>query len=203
MRSIRWLWILSLAFFIGGCAKVGTHSLSLRYQPAKELASLQQKIGPTLGIVPFKDERSEKFYIGQHTNLQGDSSYYKSQPFPLEEAIKETLKDVLSCYGVKTIPISSWDGEPNSLKNLGVDSVLMIEIKKFWTEGKASLFRTKMNTTVQLVIHLGVKREGKVFTRNVEVEKEVTEARATPEGVEGMVNQILTEIFDAYFLNPY
>jgi hypothetical protein len=37
----------------------------------------------------------------------------------------------------------------------------------------------------------------------VESEKEVTMARSTPERVETMINQMLTEIFDSYFSNPY
>jgi hypothetical protein len=203
VKSIRWLFILSLGFFVLGCAKTGTFSLSLRYQPVKEFLSLQTKIGPILGMAPFKDERRDTLYIGVHTNLQGDSSYFKSNPFPLEGAIKESLSDALCRYGVKTIPISNWDGKPESLKNMETDSVLMIEIKRFWTEGKAAAFRSTVKTTVQLVIHLGVKKEGKVFTRNVEVEKEMTVARSTPEKVEEMVNQILTDIFDSYFSKLY
>jgi len=203
MKSIHWLFILFLGYFVLGCAKTGTFSLSLRYQPVKDFPSLQTKTGPTLSMAPFKDERRDTLYIGVHTNLQGDSSYFKSNPFPLERAIKESLSDTLSRYGVKTIPISNWDGKPESLKNMETDSVLMIEIKRFWTEGKASAFRTTVKTTVQLVIHLGVKKEGKVFTRNVEVEKEMTVARSTPEKVEAMINQILTDIFDSYFSNPY
>lgn len=203
MKSIRWLFILSLGFFVLGCAKLGTYSLYLRYQPVKGFTFLQQKIGSTLAMAPFKDERPDTLYIGLHTNLQGNSDYFKSHPFPLERAIMESLSDALSRYGVKTIPISNWDGKPESLKNMETDSVLMIEIKRFWTEGKASAFRTTMKTTVQCVIHLGVKKEGKVFTRNVEVEKEMTVARSTPEKVEAMINQILTDIFDSYFSNPY
>jgi hypothetical protein len=203
MKSIRWLFILSLGFFVLGCAKLGTYSLYLRYQPVKGFTFLQQKIGSTLAMAPFKDERPDTLYIGLHTNLEGDSNYFKSHPFPLERAIMESLSDALSRYGVKTIPISNWDGKPESLKNMETDSVLMIEIKRFWTEGKASAFRTTMKTTVQCVIHLGVKKEGKVFTRNVEVEKEMTVARSTPEKVEAMINQILTDIFDSYFSNPY
>jgi len=203
MKSIRWLFILSLGFFVLGCAKLGTYSLYLRYQPVKEFSSLQTKVGSTLGMAPFKDERPDTLYIGVHTNLEGDSNYFKSHPFPLERAIMESLSDALSRYGLKTIPISNWDGKPESLKSMETDSVLMIEIKRFWTEGKASAFRTTMKTTVQCVIHLGVKKEGKVFTRNVEVEKEMTVARSTPEKVEAMINQILTDIFDSYFSNPY
>lgn len=203
MKSVRWLFILSLGFFILGCAKAGTHSLFLRYEPVKEFSSLQQKIGSTLAMAPFKDERPERYYIGLHTNLQGDSSYFKSQPFPLDIAVKESLSKALSRYGVKTVPIPNWDGKPESLKNMETDSVLMIEIRRFWTEGKTSLFRTKVKTIVQFVIHLGVKKEGKVFIRNVDMEKEITEARSTPEKVEAMLNQILTDVFDSYFSNPY
>jgi len=203
MKLIRWIFILSLAFFVVDGAEAGTYSLNLRYQPVKEFPSLQQKIGTTLAMAPFKDERTDTLRIGAHANFQGDFSYFRSDPFPLETAIKESLSNALSRYGVKAIPLSSWDGQPESLKNVEADSVLMIEIKRFWTDGKGSLFKTNVRTIVQLVIHLGVKKEGKVFTRNVEIEREMTVARSTPERVEAMINQILTEIFDPYFSNPY
>ena len=203
MKSIRFLMLFSLGFFALSCAKIGTYSVYLRYQPVKEFSSLQTKMGPTLGMAPFKDERPDTLYIGLHTNLQGDSSYFKSHPFPLEKAIQESLSEALSRYGIKTVPVPDWDGKPESLKNMDTDSVLMIEIKRFWTEGKTSLFRTKVKTIVQFVILLGVKKEGKVFIRNVEMEKEITEARSTPEKVEAMLNQILTDVFDSYFSNPY
>jgi hypothetical protein len=37
----------------------------------------------------------------------------------------------------------------------------------------------------------------------VEMEREMTVARSTPERVEAMINQMLTDIFDSYFSNPY
>jgi hypothetical protein len=203
LRSIPFLILFSLGIFVLSCAKAGTYSVSLRYQPLKEFPSLQAKMGPSLGMAPFEDERPDALYIGVHTHLQGDSSYFKSNPFPLERVFKESLADVLSRYAVKTIPISHWDGKPESLENMETDSVMMIKIKRFWTEGKASAFRTTIKTTVQFVIHLGVKKGGKVFTRNVEVDKEMTVARSTPKRVEAMINQILADVFDSYFSNPY
>jgi hypothetical protein len=203
MKSIRWFLILSLAFFVVGGAEAGTYSLNIRYQPVKEFPSLQQKVGATLAMAPFKDERTDTLRIGSHANFQGDFTYFRSHPFPLETAIKESLSNAFSRYGVKTISIPSWDGQPESLKNMEADSVLMIEIKRFWSDGKGAPFRTNVRTIVQMVIHLGVKKEGKVFTRNVESEKEMTVPRSTPEGVEAMINQMLTEIFDNYFSNPY
>jgi len=203
MKSYRGLWIIFLSIFVISCGKAGTYSISLRYQPLKEFPSLQQKIGATLGMVPFKDERPDKLYIGTHTHLREATSYFKSDPFPVEKAITHSISNTLSRSGVKIIPISSWDGKPDSLKTLETDSILDIEIKRFWTEGRAAPFRTKAKTSVHFVIHLGVKKEGKVFTRNVEVEKELTMARLVPEKVEEMVNQALADVFDSFFSNPY
>ncbi|NWG03212.1 MAG: hypothetical protein HXY44_10205 [Syntrophaceae bacterium] len=203
MKPNRRLFILCLGFYVLGCAKAGTHSLSLRYQPTKEFSSLQQKIGSTLAMAPFEDQRSDTLYIGLHTTARGEAHYFKSDPFPLEKAIQESLSNVLIRYGVKILPLSHWDGRPESLKNMETDSVLMVEIKKFWTDGEASTFKTKMKVAVQLTLHLGVKKEGKVFTRNVEAEREMTVARSTPEKVEAMINQILADIFDGFLSHPY
>ncbi len=203
MKSIRWLLIICLAFFVLESAEAGTYSLNLRYQPLKDLSPLPVKIGSPLAMAPFKDERLETLYIGRHTHLEGDVTYFKSNPFPLEKALSDSLSDVLSRNGIKTIPVSSWDDKPESLKNMETDSVLLIEIKRFWTEGTGSLLGTNVKAWVQFVIHLGVKKEGKIFTRNVEVEKEMKVPRSTAERVEAMMNQMLAEIFDSYFSNPY
>jgi hypothetical protein len=169
----------------------------------KDFTSLHQKIGTNLGMAPFKDERTDTLYIGIHTSLWGSSNYFKSDPFPLEKAIKESLSGPLSRNGIKTVSISDWDGKPESLKDMETDSVLMIQIKRFWIEGRAAPFRTYAQTSIRLVIHLGVKKEAKVFTKNVEVEKEVTLPRLTPEAMEKTLNDILTDIFDVFFANPY
>jgi hypothetical protein len=47
-----------------------------------------------------------------------------------------------------------------------------------------------------------VKNEGKVFTQNADIEKEITVPRSTPGRLEAIINQILTDIFDAYFSSP-
>jgi hypothetical protein len=142
-------------------------------------------------------------YIGILTPLQGVSSYFKSDPFPLERAIKESLTEVLSRQGVKTVPMADWDGEPESLKNLETDSVFAIEIKKFWAEGKVIPLKTNLRASIHFVVHLGVKKEEKVFTKNLTIEKEMTVFNLTPEKVEQTLNEILTDIFDAYFSDPY
>ncbi len=203
MRLHHCLGILLTGFLILSCARGVTYPLDLRYQPIKEFSGLQQKIGSTLALAPFKDERQETDYIGIHTPWEGTSNHFKSNPFPLEKAIRDSLSEFFSRYGIKTVAIPDWDGKPESLENLETDSVLMIEIKKFWSEGHGSLFGTKIKTSIQLVIHLGVKEKRTVFTRTAGIDKEITVAKSTPERVQEMINQMLNEIFDTYFSNPY
>ncbi len=200
---VRSLLALFLILFAVDCADAQVYSIPLHYQPRRAFPSLKQKLGSKIGIAPFKDERQEKSYIGIHFPLQGLSTHFETLPMPLERALEESLGDALSWQGIKVESVSNWDATPESLKDIDADSVLMIEIKKFWSEGRGSLFRSTIRTTVHLVIHLGVKKEGNVFTRNVEIEKEITVPRSTPERVGAMINEILTDIFDTYFFSPY
>jgi len=197
------LLVLFLIIFAVDCAGAQIYSIPLRYQPRKTFPSLQQKLGSRLGVAPFKDERQEKSYIGIHFPLQGLATHFESLPMPLERALEQSLGDALSWLGVKVVSVPNWDGTPESLKDIDADSVLTVEIKKFWSEGTGGLLRANIKTAVQLVIHLGVKSEGKVFTRNVDVEKELTVLRSTPERVGAIMNEILTDIFDTFFSSPY
>ena len=203
MKSIRWLGILLVGLLLISCGGGVTYSIYLRYQPSKDFPGLQQKMGPTLAMAPFKDDRQEKFYIGYHTPLQGSSNFFKSNPFPLEKAIQDSLTQVFSRQGIKTVAVPDWDGKPESLNGLEADSILKIEIKEFWSQGRATAVGTKIKTSIRLVIHLGVKEERKVYTRNIDVEKEVTAVRSTPERVEEIINQMLADVFDSFFSNPY
>lgn len=203
MKSLRWLSVLLLGCVLLGCSQGGTRRLYLRYVPAKDFPALQEKIGMNLAVPPFKDERSDTRIIGFLAPLTGSYIYYRSEPFPLEKALRDSLSDVLSPLGIKTVPVSGWDGQPSSLKGLEADSVLAVEIKRFWIEGKATVLGTDIKTSIHLLIHLGVKKEGKVFTRSIALDRNTKEMNLSPSLAQQLLNQMLTDIFDSYFSNPY
>jgi len=203
MKSLRVLWILLIAFSLFSCASGRNYIVYLKYQPHGDFPSLQRQIGSTVAIAPFKDVRRYTSYIGIHTPILGPSGFYKSNPFPLERAMQDSLSQALARYGVKAVPIAAWNDKPGSLKELTTDSILMIQIDKFWTESRATLLGTTIKTSIHLVIYLGVEKENKVFTRNVDFQKEVTMVRSTPQRVERIINGMLADIFDHYFSHPY
>jgi hypothetical protein len=79
----------------------------------------------------------------------------------------------------------------------------MIEIARFWAEGTVSARRTNINVSIYLIIRLGVKKEGKVFRREVYTIKENSIVGLTPSGAEQVINQTLSEILDTFFSDPY
>jgi hypothetical protein len=206
MRSYRWMMVVCLGWLALSCSQGGgTYSLYLRYEPVKDFPSLQQKLGSTVALGPFRDLRPDTVYVGTYIPNQGLPTYFQGEPAPLEQGIRGSVTQALSKGGVKTVPGIEWDGQPEALRTLGTDSILSLEIKGFLTEAKASLFQTHLVTKVSLVIHLGVKKEGKVFTRKVDLEKERTVANWEwgREQMEQTINQTLSEIFDEFFSNPY
>ena len=203
MKCYRWYLVLFLSFLIWSCARGGTYPLLLRYQPVQTFPNLQQKVGAMLGLAPFKDQRPDTLHIGFSSPYAGRSTYFKSEPLPIEKEIQASLAHILLPYGIKTVAIPPWDGKPESLKMTEIDSVLLIEIQKFWIEGKASIIQTNVRTSVGLLLHLGVRKEGKVYTRKLESEREMAIYSLTPEKAEEILNKMLAEILDSYFSNPY
>jgi hypothetical protein len=65
------------------------------------------------------------------------------------------------------------------------------------------VFRTNVDTSIYLTIHLGVKKEGTIFSKKMYVDKKTTLARLTPERMEQMINQSLAEMFDSFLFEPY
>ena len=179
-----------------------THPINIRYQSVKIFPSLHRKVGLTVGIAPFKDARHSRLYVGHYVHKRV-SNYLKSESIPLEEVITDSLLQFLSLHEIKTIPILNWNGKEQSLKKIRADSILMIEIMRFWSEGKVSGRRTNVNTSIYFIIRLGVKGEGKVFKREVYTIKKSSIVELTPATMEQIINQTLTEILDTFFSNPY
>jgi len=210
LESFFGLFIFFTSSFIINCAWGETLSIRLQYQPLRKIPSLQKKLGSTLGIAPFQDQRGDKQHIGHTISPRKGTNYFKSDPFPLESAIVKFLSQLFSHYEVKTVLVSNWDGKLEAIKNIEADSIMRVKIKRFWAEGRTPSFRTSrrtvsfetiVNTSIYLIIDLGVKKKNKVFTRDIYIGKEMTVAILTAEKIEETINQIMSEIFGDFFSN--
>jgi len=85
------------------------------------------------------------------------------------------------------------------LKDLEADSILRIDMKRFWIEAEAVGGRTRVNTSFYFDIFLGVKKEKSVFKQKVYVGKEMMDSNFTPEKLENFINRTLSNVFDDFF----
>jgi hypothetical protein len=89
------------------------------------------------GIVILAPKASDVVKAGDsYVILWKEEPAGSDRPIPPEKAIQECLRKALAHSGVETIPITGWDGKPESMKGMKVDLILMIVIKKFWMEGR-------------------------------------------------------------------
>jgi hypothetical protein len=177
-------------------------SIGIRYESTEKFPSLQKKVGLTVGLGPIKDTKHGRLYVGHY--LYGRvSNHLRGEPFPLEDAIRDSIVHLLSLQGIKTAPMSSWDGKEESLKDLGADSVMAIDIKRFWAEGTLVGRRTIVSTSIYLVIRLGVKKERRIFARDMYTLKKDSTVRLTPQVAEQTINETLAELLNAFFSDPY
>lgn len=211
-KYLPWLLILCLNFLTQDLAsgqvypsrgkytpKQEIYSINIRYQDAKQVPSLNQTIGLTIAVAPFNDSHRGRQYIAHHMSVRKISNYFISEPFPLEKAIREFFFEALSNSGIKPIFVPGWDEKPEALKNLKTDSILRINIRRFWVEAKTVGRRTRVKTSVYFGILLGVKKENRVFTQNVHIGKEMIDDNFTPEKLEHFINRTLSNVFDDFF----
>ena len=192
------LWgIMNLAWL--SCGQAGPHIVPIRYQPMGKLLFVSAKTGSTLGLCPFRDGRPDRKHIGHTVSHRRVTTYFECTPSPLGRAIRETLTQSLSRPGVRIIPIPDWDGGQESLKGIQADSVLLVDIERFWIEGRAVPRGMHLSASIYLTFHLGLKREGKVLTQRAYSSKERLFNPWTPEIAEQMINHALTETLDSFF----
>ena len=184
-----------------GRTSAGIFSVHLEYHPHRAPSSLRETLGSTLGIAPGWDRRPDQDFIGHHVSSRRVSTYLQSEPSPLVRAIREAFSNALSPLGVRTVSISQWDGSAESLKQIEADSVILVEIKRFWTEGRPVALRTHVNTSIHLTLILGIKEESRIFTQRIYLERNRTLSRWTPEQMEQRINDILTDILDSFLAN--
>jgi len=175
------------------------YTINIRYQDAKQFPSLNQNIGQTIAFAPFSDSRRGRQYIGHQMSARKIPSYFISEPLPLENAISEFFFEALSNSGIRPILVPSWDGKSGMLKDLETDSILKINIRRFWIEAAPAGRRTRVNTSVYFDIFLGVKKENRVFTQNMYIGKEMMDDNFTPERLEQFINRTLGDIFEDFF----
>ena len=180
--------VLLLALGLATCAGSKTHWLRLRLHPVGEEGA---KANVTIGVLPFEDGRTSTKRLGQRVLRSG-----KEEPIRLESAsaakdVTNILHRILKARKIRMVELSHWDAAPKNLKDLPeeVDVAIAGRIMDLAVEAQSFTVKTTVRYRVKLSAQLGLRRQGKMVMKAVEVNPEETTVRFNPQKVQESLNE--------------
>jgi hypothetical protein len=170
------------------CAKHKTYWLNLRPHPAGEQGPTTKL---TIGVVPFEDGRITTQKLGARILGDGREEPIRLQSSSASEDVTHILRRSLKARNIPVVTISTWDPAPQNLKDLPpeVDIAIAGKIEALEVEAQSSTLKTTLRYRVKLSAKLGLKAQGKVVTRDIEVRPEESVMRFERQKVENTLNE--------------
>ena len=185
------IYIFLMVILIGSlvtCAKHKTYWLHLRPHPTGE-QGVTMKL--TIGVVPFEDGRISTEKLGARILGDGREEPIRLESSSASEDFTHILRRSLKARNIPVVTISAWDPAPQNLKNLPpeVDIAIAGKIEVLEVKAQSSTLKTTLKYRVKLSAKLGLKAQGKVVTKDIEVRPEETVMRFERQKVEETLNE--------------
>jgi hypothetical protein len=180
--------IMILLTSLVSCAQHKTYWLHLRPHAEGE-QGVTTKL--TIGVLPFEDGRVATEKLGARVLGNGREEPIRLESSSAAEDLTHILRRSLEARNISVVTISSWDPAPQNLKDLPpeVDIAIAGRIEALEVEAQSSTLKTTLRYRVKLSAKLGLKAQGKVVTKNIEVRPEETVMRFERQKVEETLNE--------------
>jgi hypothetical protein len=180
-----------------GCGAGKVYLIDLQYVPQ---VPPSLKSGPrTVAVAPFVDRKSGAHEIGIRKKLDGSLDRFTTGRLSVNEAVRRAVEGFLRENGFRVMEIQQWDLTAESLSTIAADLVVGGRIGRFWSTAESMAGRTVVRTETVLTVYLGKPQERKVIRQTVEISREVTQIVFSPEKVEALFNESLSEIIESAF----
>ena len=180
--------IMILLTSLVSCAQHKTYWLHLRPHAEGE-QGVTTKL--TIGVLPFEDGRVSTEKLGARVLGDGREEPIRLESSSAAEDLTHILRRSLEARNISVVTISSWDPAPQNLKDLPpeVDIAIAGRIEALEVEAQSSTFKTTLRYKVKLSAKLGLKAQGKVVTKTIEVSPEDTVVLFERQKVEETLNE--------------
>ena len=180
--------IMILLTSLVSCAQHKTYWLHLRPHAEGE-QGVTTKL--TIGVLPFEDGRVATEKLGARVLGNGREEPIRLESSSAAEDLTHILRRSLEARNISVVTISSWDPAPQNLKDLPpeVDIAIAGRIEALEVEAQSSTFKTTLRYRVKLSAKLGLKAQGKVVTKTIEVSPEETVVLFERQKVEEPLNE--------------
>jgi hypothetical protein len=180
--------IVILLGSLASCAKHKTYWLHLRPLPQGQ-KGVTTKL--TIGVLPFEDGRASTQKLGARVLSDGREEPIRLETSSVSEDVTHILRRSLMARNIAVVALSNWDPAPQNLKDLPpeVDIAIAGKIETLQVEAQSSLLKTTLRYRVKLSAKLGLKAQGKVVTKTIEVRPEETVMSFDRQKVEETLNE--------------
>jgi hypothetical protein len=187
-RAIYTFLMVILLASVVTCAQHKTYWLHLRPHPEGEQGPTTKL---TIGVLPFEDGRVSTEKLGARVLRSGREEPIRLESSSAAEDLTHILRRSLKARNIPVVTISTWDPTPQNLKDLppDVDIAIAGRIEALEVEAQSSTLKTTLRYRVKLSAKLGLKAQGKVVTKNIEVRPEETVMRFERQKVEETLNE--------------
>ncbi len=191
----RWVWFLVLLFFVLGCVASRTFWMDIQYLPGSSLEKVKEP--RIVAVNPFRDMRKDGVRLGAWTRPRDRVDTFMASK-PVDQAVTKAISDYFLSRGYRVIDYADWDLKPESLSHISADYVIGGEIIRLESDAWTSV-RTRVKLYVQLQIHVGKVKEGRVEGQKMEISKEIVGVTSKPEKIEEALNGELSEAIERAF----
>ena len=187
-KVVHTFFIVILLGGLASCAKHKTYWLHLRPHPQGQKGATTKL---TIGVLPFEDDRASTQKLGARVLSDGREEPIRLETSSASEDVTHILRRSLMARNIAVVALSSWDPAPQNLKDLPpeVDIAIAGKIEALEVEAQSSTLKTTLRYRVKLSAKLGLKAQGKVVTKNIEVRPEETVIRFERQKVEETLNE--------------
>ena len=187
-KAIYTLLMMIFLASVVSCAQHKTYWLHLRPHPEGEQGPTTKL---TIGVLPFEDGRVSTQKLGARVLRDGREEPIRLESSSASEDLTNILLRSLKVRNIPVVTISAWDPAPQNLKDLPpeVDIAIAGRIEALEVEAESSTFKTTLRYRVKLSAKLGLKAQGKVVTKNIEVRPEETVILFERQKVEENLNE--------------
>lgn len=185
------IYTFSIMILLGSlvsCAKHKTYWLHLRPHPTGE-QGVTTKL--TIGVLPFEDGRISSQKLGARVLSNGREEPIRLASSSASEDVTNLLRRSLEARHITVVTISAWDPRPQNLKDLPpeVDIAIAGKIEALEVKAQSSTLKTTIQYRVKLSAKMGLKAQGKVVTKEIEVRPEESVMRFDRQKVEETLNE--------------
>jgi len=187
-KAIYTLLMMIFLASVVSCAQHKTYWLHLRPHAEGEQGPTTKL---TIGVLPFEDGRVSTQKLGARVLRDGREEPIRLESSSASEDLTNILLRSLKVRNIPVVTISAWDPAPQNLKDLPpeVDIAIAGRIEALEVEAQSSTFKTTLRYRVKLSAKLGLKAQGKVVTKNIEVRPEETVILFERQKVEENLNE--------------